>query len=169
MRTVKCMDPFPMFRRNSRGYMRDPPAKLHTKILFGPGCMLTEKFVEEKNITHIINCASEADTPSWIPNYYNKNYVCLNSIDSLNVDITRWYEGFKNAMDKFLHDEDCGTVFVHCQAGMNRSGFLTVLYCCMKFGYEYEKVCKAALLQRPCALTNSTFHSQVKEYIKKHR
>jgi protein-tyrosine phosphatase len=96
-------------------------------------------------------------------------YIALNAIDSKDVNITDWFETFKHHMDYFLRDPSCGTIYVNCQAGMNRSGFLTLLYICIKFGYDYKSAKRAILLQRPCALENSVFDEQVQEYIKKHR
>jgi len=150
------------------GFMNEPPARLHPNILFGAGIFLTPKFIEKYGITHVINCASEKDVPSFIPNLLNNKYKCINAIDSPKVNITQWYPEFEKTMDTFLRDDVCNVVYVNCQAGMNRSGFLTVLYCCLKFKYGYSQACKSALTQRPCALSNKVFHKQVQEYIKNH-
>lgn len=162
------MDPFPMYRRRSRGFMMDPPAKVHSKILFGAGFFLTPEFVKDHKITHVVNCAFPNDTPSWIPEKLGSKYACLSAIDSPNVDITTWYPEFEKHMNSFLSSPECEMIYVHCQAGINRSGFLTVLYCCRRFHYNYNMATRAALVQRPCALVNHSFHKQVQEYIKKH-
>ena len=162
------MDPYVNYNRRSKGFLSDPPARLHPNILFGAGSFLNQHFIKKHGITHVINCASEKDVPSFIPELLKEKYCCIHAIDSLNVDITEWYPVFEKYMDEFLRSEECNVVYVNCQAGINRSGFLTLLYCCMKFQYSYEKACKAALQQRPCALSNRVFHKQVKEYIKNH-
>lgn len=162
------MEPCIRYTRISRGFMTDPPARLHPNILFGAGVFLTPQFIQKYKITHVINCASDNDVPSFVPEHLKGRYVCLHAIDSPKVNITQWYPAFENAMDTFLRDRDCNVVYVNCQAGMNRSGFLTVLYCCLKFKYEYRQACKAALAQRPCALANKVFDKQVQEYIKNH-
>lgn len=161
------MDSF-IDNRRTTGFMNYPPAKLHPNIMFGAGMFLTPKFIEKYKITHVINCASQNHVPSYIPSRLKENYYCLNAIDSESVNITSWYPKFEHIMDKFLRDEECKVVYVNCQAGINRSGFLTLLYCCLKFNYDYTHACKAALVQRPCALSNKTFDKQVKEYIKNH-
>jgi hypothetical protein len=148
--------------------MLDPPAKVHSNILFGAGFLLSPEFVKDHKITHIVNCASEGDTPSWVPNTFGDRYTCIRAVDSTNVNITTWYPEFERIMNSYLSSDDCEMIYVHCQAGMNRSGFLTVLYCCRKFHYTYETACRSVLVQRPCALTNHVFHAQVQEYIKKH-
>jgi hypothetical protein len=161
------MDPFSTYRRNSRGPCNDPPARVHPKIMFGPGFYLTSQFIAKYRITHVINCADDSVIPSNIQKHFGSNYVSLNAIDSSQVDITDWYPLFEHNMNEFLRESDVGVVYVNCQMGMNRSGFLVTLYACMKFGYPYEAITRAILLQRPCALMNSTFHEQVQTYIKK--
>lgn len=162
------MDPFPQFRRQSKGYMNDGPARVHPNILFGAGCMLTPEFIRKHKITHVINCASDCDTPEWIPEQYRSNYTCLNAVDSFESDITLWYDDFQNTLTKFLRSPDCKNIYIHCQAGINRSGFLTLLYCCSHLKYTFESTCRSILIQRPCALTNYIFYNQVKDYIKNH-
>ena len=161
------MDPFLGYRRNSRGPCVDPPAKVHPKIMFGPGFYLTDEFIIKNNISHIINCADDSVLPSNIKYRFEDKYVVLNAIDSATVNITDWYPLFEAKMNEFLRDSSSKVIYVNCQMGMNRSGFLLTLYACMKFGYPYESVTRAILLQRPCALMNPVFHEQVQEYIKK--
>jgi hypothetical protein len=163
------MDPFLIYRRNSKGPFADPPAKVHPNIMFGPGNYLSNQFLETHSITHVINCASDDMVSLYIQEKLKDKYVTLNAIDSLHVNITDWFENFKKHMDAFLKDPSCDIVYVNCQAGINRSGFLTLLYICIKFGYDYTTAKRAILLQRPCALINSVFDQQVQDYIKKHR
>lgn len=162
------MDPFLSYRRNSKGFLSDPPAKLHPCIMFGPGVFLTSDFISKNKITHVINCASDSDVPTSIPEKFGNRYKVLNAIDSPFVDITVWFPEYALYMNKFLQDKTCKIVYVNCQAGMNRSGFLTVLYSCLKFKYRFEDACRAVILQRPCALMNPVFYKQVEDYIKKH-
>jgi protein-tyrosine phosphatase len=162
------MDPFLSYRRNSKGFLSDPPAKLHPCIMFGAGVFLTPDFISKNNITHVINCASDSDVPSLVPEKFGDKYTVINAIDSPFVDITTWFPIYALYMNRFLQDKECNMVYVNCQAGMNRSGFLTVLYCCLKFKYRFEDACKAVILQRPCALMNPVFYKQVEDYIKKH-
>lgn len=161
------MDPFPIYRRNSRGPLIDAPAKVHPKIMFGPGFYLNPKFIQQHSITHIINCAYDEVVPKNVREAFVGKYLAINATDSYDVDITSWYPIFEYTMNKFLRDETSKVIYVNCQMGMNRSGFLTVLYACMKLGYPYEAVTKAVLIQRPCALLNYEFHKQVQDYISK--
>lgn len=163
------MDPFSAYRRNSRGPLTDQPAKVHPKIMFGPGMFLNEEFIKKHSITHIINCAYDEVVPANIKKQFLNRYSVINAEDSIYVNITNWYSLFESKMNAYLRDPNSKMVYVNCQMGINRSGFLTTLYACMKFGYSYEIVTRAILLQRPCALMNCMFHEQVQDYIKKHR
>ena len=108
-----------------------------------------------------MNCAAEEDCPVDMP---SDRYACLNAVDSLDAFILRWYPEFEAAMQRFLQDPECKTVYVHCQCGINRSGFLCVAYACKKFGYPYNDVIHSILKQRPCALTNPQYRSQVRHF-----
>ena len=158
-------DKWASYRRNSRGWMLDPPAKVHVSIMFGPGFMLSPTFVKENNITHVINCAYEEDSPEWFRTHNPTKYVCIEAEDTVSVNITDWFPKFETYMNKFLKEPDSNVIFVHCQCGINRSGFLTLLYCVKYFGYEYESTFKSILAQRPCALTNPVFPAQLINYI----
>jgi protein-tyrosine phosphatase len=143
------------WRFNSRGYLKDPPAQHHPKILFGPGAYLTPEFAKQYNIKYVINCAQEEHSPTWFKTEFPENYVCLNAIDSLEVNIFTWYPKFYESMNKFLSLD--GNVYVHCQAGINRSGFLYLAYLCLEEKYNIQVLEKSIIKQRPCALTNKVY------------
>lgn len=156
------------FRRNSKGWQRDPPAKLHTNIMFGPGMYLSPGFVKMHNITHVINCAFDKDSPNWFRQKYPSNYLCLEALDSETEDIRKWYPKFEETLNKYLRESEVGNIYIHCQCGINRSGFLALLFVCKKFNYSFKLASESILKQRPCALTNSSYKHQVIEYIKNH-
>lgn len=157
------------YRRHSKGYDKDPTAIVHPRILFGAGEFLTPEFVKTHNITHVINCAYNEDSPKWFRHTFPEKYHCIGADDSLNANILSWYPEFKFVMDTFLKEPDSKKVYVHCQCGINRSGFLTLLYICLVFGYDVDSAIRMILKQRPCALTNPVYMKQTVEYIKKHR
>lgn len=165
MRLV-LMDRYIGIRRHARGWNVEPPARLHPKIIFGSGKDLTPLNVQKYGITHVINCAFDQDSPAWFRQQNPTRYVCLNAQDSLNVDIRQWYETFESAMDRFRTDPSSRTIYVHCQCGINRSGFLTLMYICKKFHYPFDVAINAILRQRPCALTNPAFMKQAQEFLK---
>lgn len=150
------------YRRRSKGWEKDAPAYIHPRILFGSGMALQPEFVKKHTITHVINCAFDEDSPVWFREKYPNRYVCLEAIDDINENILKWYPKFEKNMQSFLKDPQSQTIYIHCQCGINRSGFLALLYACKKLHFNYNEVVKSILSQRPCALTNLSFANQVK-------
>ena len=145
-------------------YIRQPPAYFHTRILVGPGILLTPRFATGRGITHVINCAYEEDSPDWFRTRYPDRYVCLNAHDSYQHNILDWFAAFEQTMHRFLRD-GFGTVYVHCQAGINRSASLTLAYVCKNFNMPVDGMVAIAKRQRPCMFQNSIYMNQVREFI----
>lgn len=156
------------YSKNSKGWDKDNLAKLHSKIYLGSCLDVTEYNFERYNISHVINCAHEYHSPVWFKDQYSERYACIDAEDTKDVNITDWFPLFKFNMDRFLADKECTGIYVHCQAGINRSAFLILTYMCLKFGFTLPAMVKAITIQRPCALQNLAFRNQVTEYIKKH-
>jgi hypothetical protein len=145
-------------------YLRQPPAWFYARILVGPGQFLTPSFAAHYKITHVVNCAMDEYSPWWFRKRHPTRYRVLNAIDSPQVNILTWYPRFEATLRQFLR-ESTGVVYVHCQAGMNRSGFLALAYVTRNFGVDLEALVRAARQQRPCVLSNSVFMNQVQEFI----
>lgn len=152
------------YSRNSRGWSADPIAIVHPRIYLGPAFNITEQVLQFYDITHAVNCAGPEFNIKLIP---EDNYKCINAEDSTTFDITSVYPLFESIMNKFLADPKCKCIYVHCQAGINRSAFLLLMYVCVKFQYKMDYAVKNILLQRPCCFRNTSFRKQVTEYIKK--
>jgi hypothetical protein len=145
-------------------YLRDPPAFFHPRILVGPGVFLSPYFAQKHDITHVINCAFDDDSPSWWRNNNPDKYKALNAVDSVQRNILDWYPEFEKTMHQFLREGN-GVVYVHCQAGMNRSGSLALAYTCKNMDMEFDALVQSTRRQRPCLLQNPVFMNQVKEFI----
>ena len=145
-------------------YLREPPAYFHTRILVGPGSFLTPHFAKRHNITHVINCAFDGECPIWWKIGHPDKYVCLNAIDSPFHNILNWYPEFESTMRAFLREGN-GVVYVHCQAGMNRSASLALAYVAKNFHQSVDVVKVLTLRQRPCMFQNTVFMNQVNEFI----
>lgn len=147
-------------------YLQQPPAWFSSRILVGPGEMLTPFFVERNRISHVINCAQDDYCPRWWKVRNPDKYVFLNAIDSQYHNILDWYPPFEAALRMFLRDGPLdGVVYVHCQAGMNRSASLALAYVCKNYALPFDGVVAATRRQRPCILQNPVFMTQVKEFI----
>jgi len=145
-------------------YLREPPAFFHPRILVGPGAFLTTAFVEKYGITHVINCAFDDFSPPWWRNSFPTKYKVLNAIDSLQTNILDWYPEFEVTLQRFLR-EGTGMVYVHCQAGMNRSASLALAYATKNLGMDFNTLVSSVRRQRPCILQNQVFMNQVKEFV----
>jgi hypothetical protein len=145
-------------------YLKLPPAYFHSRVLVGAGAMLTPAFAETHRITHVINCAFDEDSPSWWRMRFPQKYKVLNAIDSVRVNILDWYPVFEETLQAFLREGD-GSVYVHCQAGINRSGFLALAYSCKNLGMDLDTLVASVKRQRTCILQNPVFMNHVKEFI----
>lgn len=146
-------------------YLRQPPAYFHTRILVGPGAFLTPKFVYERGISHVINCAFPGDSPRWFQDKSPSRYLCMEAYDTPNHDILEWYPRFEQGLQSFLRETSGGTVYVHCQAGINRSAFLALTYVCSRFHMDGETMLEAFKRQRPCMFQNEVYRRQSLTYI----
>ena len=145
-------------------YMRQPPAYFYPRILVGAGDMLTPAFVEKYRITHVINCAHNDDSPNWWRIAYPDRYIVLNAVDAVTVNILDWYPMFEETLHRFLR-EGSGCVYVHCQAGMNRSASLALAYSCVCLGMDFHTLVNGVRRQRPCVLKNPVFMDQVLKFV----
>jgi hypothetical protein len=145
-------------------YLKLPPAYFHPRVLVGAGAMLTPAFAHTHRITHVINCAFDEDSPSWWRMLSPEKYKVLNAIDSVRVNILDWYPVFEETLHAFLRDGE-GCVYVHCQAGINRSGFLALAYSCKNLGMDFDTLVASVKRQRSCILQNPVFMNQTKEFI----
>jgi protein-tyrosine phosphatase len=141
-------------------YLSHPPAWAHPRILVGSGFALTPPFAVKYKISHVINCAFDDASPVWFKKSCPDKYVCLNAIDSEQVNILDWYPAFEQAMQRFLREGD-GVVYVHCQMGMNRSAYLALAYVCKNFHWDVNHVIQYMKAQRPIVFHNKRFMEQV--------
>jgi protein-tyrosine phosphatase len=147
--------------------MRDEsmePAWFYSRILVGAGMDLTLPFSNKYGITHVINCAFDSDSPLWFRTMFPSNYIALEAYDNEVSDIREWYPMFERCLHTFLR-EGTGTIYVHCQAGINRSAFLTLMYVCKNFGLDMDITLRATRHQRPVMFQNRVYMNQAKEFI----
>ena len=157
------------YRRNSKGWEKDAIAKVHSRIYMGSAKDVDLFTFSSLGITHAVNCAEDWVSNKWYLEECPEQYACIGALDHKTEDITKWYPEFQSVMNKFLVNPNCNSIYVHCECGINRSGFLLLMYLCIKFGMSPEVVATNILKQRPCALTNPSFRVQAIDYIKKHQ
>jgi hypothetical protein len=145
-------------------FLREEPAYFYTRILVGPGSFLTPYFVEKHGITHVINCAHDDFSPVWWRTRFPDRYKLIEAVDNLTVNILDWYPEFETTLQRYLREGD-GVVYVHCQAGINRSAFLTLAYTVKNLGVDMDELIVSVSRQRPCILKNPVFMNQVREFV----
>ena len=146
--------------------MSDTPAWVYPNICLGAGASLTPFFVNTHRVTHVINCAFSEDSPGWFRQRYPSRYAQLDAHDSTQVKILDWYPQFEAALRSFLRAPNA-IVFVHCQAGINRSAFLLLYYMCKNFGLDFPMLLSAVRKQRPQICSNPAFMKEVMEALPK--
>lgn len=120
--------------------------------------------MRKNNITHVLNVSMD------VPNYFEK---------SNDIKITYKYEPFddsentnilttgilKNCLDFITNaiDND-GNVFVHCRAGISRSGAIVIAYLMQTRKINYNDALRIATSSRECICPNKGFETQLKEY-----
>ena len=152
------------YRSRSRGHIHDPIAKVFHRILLGAGFYLLPNFVNGHQITHVINCADDSACPPSLRMYLGKNYTCLNAMDDETNILDKHYPAFEAAMDAYLRDPACKNVYVHCQAGMNRSTTLVVAYVVKRFRVDLLYLINHVARQRPCVMTNLHFQDYLVKF-----
>ena len=156
-------------RMRSRGPFMDPPAVFHPKILLGPGAFLTNpKFVSSRNITHVVNVGEVDSCPRWVQKALGPRYTHIPCQDTATEQIFTKYPVFERTMNEYLAQKGCRCVYVHCQAGMNRSATLLVGYMVKEFKIPLPTVVLHGIRQRPCMLMNPFFNRQLLDFAKKH-
>lgn len=152
-------------RPRSRGPFYDSVTSPFDRIIVGDAFRISERFFSAYKISHVINCA---DPSMKVLNYKSDRYACINAIDSEDVNIIEtWYPLFKETLDRFLRSPYCLNVYVHCQAGMNRSACLAAAYVVKTFRVPVDQCIYRMARQRPCILTNKEFVKQLEEFAKK--
>ena len=152
------------YRSRSRGYVHDPIARVFDRILLGAGFYLLPKFVNGHQITHVINCADDSACPPSFRAYLGKNYTCLNAMDDETNILEKHYDAFEAAMDACLRDPICKNVYVHCQAGMNRSATLVLAYVVKRFRVDLVSLVHHVVRQRPCVMVNLYFQDYLVKF-----
>ena len=144
----------------------DTPAWVYPNICLGSGMLLTSFFVNSNQITHVINCAYAENSPAWFRQRYPSRYAQLDAHDDVRVKILDWYPAFEKAMRTFLREPNA-VVYVHCQAGINRSAFLLLYFMCKNFGLAFDPLLSAVRKQRPQICSNPAFMKEVTEALQK--
>lgn len=145
-------------------YLDEPPAWFFPRILVGSGAMLTRRFADTMNITHVINCADMNATPLWFRMFRSEHIAVLNARDSTNAHLDEWYSFFEYILLQYLRSPGSQTIFIHCQCGINRAPSLSALYVMKNYNISWNQLRESVLRQRPCMFTNHSFRNQLETF-----
>jgi hypothetical protein len=105
----------------------DEPYEVAPRVWFGSARNTWNPDVIGR-FTHVVNCDSSKDSTG--PRGQLKNFLFLESFDEPTFPILKRHYG---SMRAFIDDalrEPTASVYIHCFAGINRSGALAVAYAC---------------------------------------
>lgn len=122
--------------------------------------------MERVKVTHIINCA-KASCPPTHNLYPTKSYLALDAEDTPTYPILAilWEEVY-SFMEEARRAQGC--LFIHCQAGVNRSATLAVAYCMVYNQWPLLKAIQHVFTLRPFILTNEFFQLQLVQFAHKY-
>ena len=112
------------------------------------GDLANERFLDDRQITHILCCAEELPLRTGFP--YSSNYQGhkLFILDDIADEKTKAYflEG-ATILDNWINDGK--KVFVHCFAGISRSVSVLITYFMVYKGWSYDLAFNHLKLRRP--------------------
>ena len=114
-----------------------------------------ESYLQQFNITTVINCADEIKS-----NYSDIKFLKLNLYDMSNENL---FPQFEFAY-KFIKKNADNNILIHCFMGRSRSASLVVFYLMKEKGWDYDTCIDFIKLKRPSINPNSAYVIQLKDY-----
>mmetsp|Transcript_5861 Transcript_5861/g.13977 ORF Transcript_5861/g.13977 Transcript_5861/m.13977 type:complete len:208 (+) Transcript_5861:89-712(+) len=142
------------------------PAQILPHVLLGAATDAQDRqALKALGVTHVLNCAGGAvHTGAMFYKPVGIEYSQFNSEDTQGYDIMSHYSVLEKLADEAKATG--GRLFVHCEAGVNRSGSLCLAYHALSTSTPLllsAKHCKAA---RGRICTNCGFQKQVFEFVR---
>lgn len=151
---------------NDFGFPKGGSKILNFLYLGGDSLATNIEVLLSLGITHVINCV-EGYINNTGPKLYGKviKYMGFSAEDDVTYDIMQHFDKV------YAFIEDCrksgGKVYIHCLAGINRSGALTVAYCMVHKNMGPISAAKFVKKSRKGLLTNDNFQKQVVAFARK--
>ena len=118
-----------------------------------------ETYLEENNITVVVNCASG----------YSSNYKRLKSLELNLKDYAseNLFPKFDVAY-KFVKEYKENNILIHCLQGKSRSPSFVIFYLMKEKRWDYDTCMNFVKEKRPIVSPNAGFVTQLKEYYDKY-
>jgi tyrosine-protein phosphatase SIW14 len=100
------------------------------------------------------------------PTDYEKSKVEALGMKYVNIPMSGWKTPKDKELEQFLNllnDSTTGTVYVHCKAGIHRTGVAGAVYRFTKYGWDYDKAYKE---MKNYNFTSGLVHGSLKGYVK---
>lgn len=101
------------------------------------------------------------------PTDYEKAAVEALGMKYVNIPMSGWKSPQQKDIDKFLalvDNPETGKFFVHCKAGMHRTGVIGAAYRYTKYGWNYDQVYKE---MKDYNYSNGLVHGKLGSFVKK--
>ena len=100
------------------------------------------------------------------PTDYEKSSAEAVGLKYVNIPMSGWKTPKDKDVDQFLallKDPTTGTVYVHCKAGIHRTGITAAVYRMTKYGWDYDKAYQE---MKNYHFTSGLVHGALKGYVK---
>ncbi len=105
------------------------------------------------------------------PTDYEKGAVEALGMKYVNIPMSGWKSPKDSDVKEFLdllNNPETGTVFVHCKAGIHRTGITAAIYRFTKYGWDYDKAYQEMKnYEFSAGLVHGALKSYVKDYARK--
>lgn len=102
------------------------------------------------------------------PTDYEKAGAEAAGIKYINIPMSGWQSPKDSDVEQFLkiaNDPSTGKFFVHCKAGIHRTGITAAVYRMTKYGWDYDKSYQE---MKNYNFTSGLVHGALKSYVKKY-
>lgn len=99
------------------------------------------------------------------PTDYEKTAVEALGMKYVNIPMSGWKYPKQQYIDQFLqlmNNPETGTVFVHCKAGIHRTGITGAIYRFTKYGWDYDKAYKE---MKNYNFSTGLVHGRLKDFV----
>ena len=100
------------------------------------------------------------------PTEYEKAAVEALGMRYVNIPMSGWRSPKDRQLEEFMklvNDQETGAFFVHCKAGIHRTGVAGAVYRYENYGWDYEKAYKE---MKNYNFTSGWVHGRLKSYVK---
>jgi tyrosine-protein phosphatase SIW14 len=100
------------------------------------------------------------------PTDYEKTAVEALGMKYVNIPMSGWKYPKSQYIEQFLqlmNDSSTGTVYVHCKAGIHRTGVAGAVYRFTKYGWDYDKAYQE---MKNYNFTSGLVHGSLKSFVK---